>query len=133
LSVLARSRPTEETRREEGHAERDPERDAIVELVAHDERHARAQRRHLGEREVHEDHLTAHDVEAHVDQKRSEEQTGGQRPLHDLPRELKFAAHFFSWSAVEIVFTSVSIKSKYVAVFGSAPGCCETSTTVASV
>ena len=44
---------------------------------------AGAERRHLGEREVHENDLAPHNVEPEIDQDSGEQQASNQRPQHD--------------------------------------------------
>src|SRR5258708_2070466 len=50
-------RPTKECRPNERHTQRNPECDSIIEVIAHEQSHARAERRYLRERQVNEDYF----------------------------------------------------------------------------
>ena len=69
----------EERRAQRGEAERVDRRTPSSRTGAREDGHRRAERRHLGQREVHEDHLARDDVEAEVGVDRHDDQAGHER------------------------------------------------------
>src|SRR6185436_5043559 len=92
--------PAEKRSTEEGDRQRNPERDAVVEVVSHQQRDACAKCRDLRQREVDEDHLAFYNVKTEVHQQRRKEKACYEGPLHYLPRHLPISAHFCAPSPV---------------------------------
>ena len=63
----------------DGEAERVEEGRGGVRLTTGEDRHRAPQRRHLGERQVHEDHLARDHVQSEIGVDRHDDETGHQR------------------------------------------------------
>src|SRR6202008_139048 len=127
------ARPAEERRAEERHRQRNPERDAVVEVVPQQQRNAGAEGSHLRQCQIDEYDFTSYYMKSEVNQKRRKEKAGHEWPLHYFPRYRPVGAHFCAPSPVASARTMLSTMAKYVVVLLTAPGCCGVSRTLAPV